>query len=162
MPIVALSVLRPLSRTIFCKVARALEDRWLDATTTTTTTVAAAAAAGGGGGGGDVRVRRALVLRALAMLSRVCSLLIASLAVAVAAAAADVALPECEWIDPRESPAAWRQLDRSACNVSIFTPPATSAEHAVYERGFAAFSFNSYASDKIGPRREVPRTYNAV
>jgi len=64
-------------------------------------------------------------------------------------------LPDCPYIDPIEEMEKWHNFDHTACNVSGWEPNKEKDPKAYekYEWGLKHFAFNSYASDKIGPRR---------
>lgn len=68
-------------------------------------------------------------------------------------------LPECPFIDPMKELEKWAKYDFKKCNVTIFEAPITENKSSVEEEkqkwGYINFGFNTYVSDKIGPKRDI-------
>lgn len=66
-------------------------------------------------------------------------------------------LPECPFVDPAKDLERWAKLPvfPSACNVTKDKPGEADPEHEAYEKGVHRYYFNTWASDRIGPEREL-------
>ncbi|CAD5213301.1 unnamed protein product [Bursaphelenchus okinawaensis] len=69
---------------------------------------------------------------------------------------------ECEHINPNRKLKEWDSLDRSECNVTEHKLNNEHKHYKYYEEGVNSYSFNVLTSDKIGPKRNVPKTFHEL